>query len=159
MPPSWVVRLTVRHVQSLYKQHGFRVDAILSDTEGAVKGMQLALGDIGIKINLASKGEHVPEIERAIRQIKERVRGFVNTFRYRLPNVMLVYLVFYCVCSGLSESPKELFTGVKADFNRDFRLQFGSYVKVHEDNAVTNELNDRQTYCASRFPIRPITLA
>ena len=114
MPPSWVVRLTVRHVQSLYKQHGFRVDAILSDTEGAVKGMQLALGDIGIKINLASKGEHVPEIERAIRQIKERVRGFVNTLPYRLPNVMLVYLVYYCVWainmvprSGLSESPKD----------------------------------------------------
>eukprot|EP01040_Poterioochromonas_malhamensis_P015934 gene15934-biopygen3808 len=59
--------------------------------------MELALGDIGIKLNLASKGEHVPEVERAIRQIKERVRGFINMLPYRLPNIMVVHLVYHCV--------------------------------------------------------------
>ncbi len=56
-----------------------------------------------------------------------------NTLPYRLPNIMVVHLVYHCVRAinlfprtGLSQSPKELFTGVKADFKRDFRLQFGS---------------------------------
>ncbi len=48
------IMAAVRHVQSLYKKHGFVVHTLLSDTKSAVKGIELALGDIGIKLNLAS---------------------------------------------------------------------------------------------------------
>eukprot|EP01040_Poterioochromonas_malhamensis_P009801 gene9801-biopygen1902 len=102
------IMAAVRHVQLLYKKHGFVVHMLLSDTESAVKGMELALGDIGIKLNLASKGEHVPEVERAIR--------------------------------------------VKADLKRDFRLQFGSYVQVHEDDSITNTMKPRTTGAISLGP-------
>jgi hypothetical protein len=35
------IMAAVRHVQSLYKKHGFVVHTLLSDTKSAVKGMEL----------------------------------------------------------------------------------------------------------------------
>ena len=58
------VMSAVRKVQSLYRQHGYRVDTILSDGEEAVMGMILPLGDLGIKINFASKGEQIVKSRR-----------------------------------------------------------------------------------------------
>ena len=40
-----------------------------------------------INLNLASPNEHVPEVERSIRTIKERVRAIYNRLPYfRIPN-------------------------------------------------------------------------
>ncbi|MGZ7341295.1 hypothetical protein ACXWSB_09285, partial [Streptococcus pyogenes] len=84
----------------------------------------------------SSKNEHVATIERAIRQIKERVRGFINTLPYDVTKEMAIYLVYYLVLminsipratSSLEISPKEKLTGKKLDYNTDFQLEFGDY--------------------------------
>jgi hypothetical protein len=38
--------------------------------------------DYGIKANIVAKEEHVPEVERQIRVIKERARAIVQTLPY-----------------------------------------------------------------------------
>ena len=53
----------IRSLNSVYKQRGYRIDTVLSDGEGGLKKAKTAIGDLGIKVNLASKGEHVPEVE------------------------------------------------------------------------------------------------
>ena len=58
-----------------YRSQAFSIGRILSDGEGAVMALEPKLNDVGIKVERAGPGEHVPVIERKIRQIKERVRG------------------------------------------------------------------------------------
>jgi hypothetical protein len=140
----------IRQLNSVYRQRGYRIDTIMSDGEGGMKNSESHIGALGIKTNFASKGEHVPEVERAIRQVKERVRGFMTTLPYKMDELMIIHLVYYCVAainsiprSGESESPKEVFTGVKIDYSRDCKLGFGEYVQVHDDNAITNTMEPR----------------
>ena len=54
--------------------------------------------DIYINLNCSSKKEHVPEIERFIRTVKERVRSarFTMPFK-RISKLMIVYLVAYAI--------------------------------------------------------------
>lgn len=140
----------LRNLSSVYKQRGFRIDTVLSDGEGGLKSAQVAIGDLGIKFNPASKGEHVPEVERTIRQVKERVRSFITTLPYKVDELLVVHLVYYCVAainsiarSGENESPREAFTGVKIDYARDCKVGFGEYVQVHEDDEITNSMKPR----------------
>jgi hypothetical protein len=90
------------------------------------------LNDLGVVVNQTAKNEHVPEIERAGRTLKERVRAVWITFPYKLTNNI---------------SPRELFTGVRVDYKRDCRLGFGEYVQVSADNDITNTMQPR-TYGA-----------
>ena len=49
---------------------------------------------LGINLNCASKKEHVPEIERFIRTVKERVRSARSTMLFkRISKLMIVHLV------------------------------------------------------------------
>lgn len=138
---------------SLYAVNNFNVGTILCDGEGAIGALKTYYQSQGISINPTSKDEHVPEIERAIRQVKERVRSFWSTLPYTLTSVMVVYLVQYSVTTinmfpkGGAEnpnvSPREMFLGRKIDVNIECRLQFGVYVQVHEDDVITNTMKAR----------------
>ena len=72
-----------------------------------------------VTLNTTAASEHVGEIERKIRVIKERAWCTVNTLPYPvLPDLMLIELVHFCVMwmnsfpakSGISEkySPREI---------------------------------------------------
>jgi hypothetical protein len=65
-----------------------------------------------VVLNTTAAREHVGEIERKIRVIKERARGTFNTMPYnKLPRVMVIELLHFCVMwmnsfpvkSGISE--------------------------------------------------------
>ena len=56
--------------------------------------MEDTFKDIYIKINYTTVQENVPEIEQAIRTIKERFRALYNQLPYNAnPKVMIWYLV------------------------------------------------------------------
>lgn len=142
----------IRKIQSLYKAHGRVITHVLCDGEGGVKAAEADLGYMGIKLNPAAKGEHVPQAERAIRTIKERVRAFKTTLPFPLTRMMMVHLVYHCVAginivpkSERDQSPREIFTGKKIDFKTDCKTEFGAYCQVHEDNEVTNSMASRVT--------------
>ncbi len=53
---------------------------------------------IPIHSNLASPGEHVPEVERSIRTIKERARALFHDLPHKfLPKVMIEACIFNAV--------------------------------------------------------------
>jgi hypothetical protein len=64
---------SMRHVLAIYKKRGFHVDHAMMDGEFApLKAPMLALG---VSLNITLANEHVPEIERRIRVLKERTRA------------------------------------------------------------------------------------
>ena len=110
----------IKNVMQVYSKRGFAVRRINMDLQfqpikGAVEALHLDL-------NVVSEDEHVPEIERYIRTIKERVRGAQTTLPFpKLPGWMTVELVANCVfwlnvfpkIAGVSArlSPRTIITG------------------------------------------------
>ena len=58
-------------VVEVYAIRGFEVSIILADNQ--FESMRGAIADMGVLINIVSRDEHVPEIERYNCTIKERV--------------------------------------------------------------------------------------
>lgn len=140
-------------IVSSYAAQKFRVNFVLTDGESAVKAIEEHLNRQGIRLNPAPPGAHVPEVERAIRLIKERMRIIWNSLPYMLPNKLIGHLVEYCVsminiCPKTTSvnpdlSPREVFTGRKLNAAKDCALPFGAYVQVHLDAPVTNTMAAR----------------
>ena len=98
----------------------------------------------GPRVNLASADEHVPEIERRVRTVKERVRCIRQNLPFnRIPVLLVIYIVFTAVRllnhfpqkKGISDmvSPMTIMTGDTLDYAKDFCLQVGQYCQVHEE--------------------------
>ena len=99
-------------------------------------------------VNTPAASEHVGDIERRIRVIKERSRGIICTLPYTpFPQIMLVHLLHYAVMwlnnfpvkTGVSDrySPCEIILCHKLNFKNHCRAPFGSYCEVHEKNSPT----------------------
>ncbi len=109
------------------------------------------------KLNLASANEHVPEIERKIRLIKERVRAVIysNPFNY-LPARMLVHAVLFLmkqlnlfsVKGGLSSklSPKQIML-VEVVHYKFCAMGFGWYCQIHEEKPTTQWYGTADARC------------
>jgi hypothetical protein len=117
-----------------------------------------------VALNTTAAREHVGEIERKIRVIKERARGTFNTLPYKkLSKMMKVELLHFCVMwmnsfpmkSGISEkwSPRELVSRHKLDAKLHCRSPFGSYCKVHVDPDITNTLDPRTKWAICMGPM------
>ena len=102
-------------------------------------------------VNTTAAKEHVPEVERKIRLIKERGRGILNTLPFKqMPRLMLIELVYHVVLwlnafpakSGVSEtlSPREIVYRHKLDFAKHCKSPFGMYCKVHDEPTPTNTM-------------------
>lgn len=99
---------------------------------------------------MVAAGEHVGNIERSNRTVKECTRCHIHRCPYeRYPRVMVTGCVVKAVKdlnqlpsqSGISQelSPSTLITGdVCPDFKRINALNFGDYVQVHRDITPTN---------------------
>ncbi len=107
---------------SYYLQRGFQIVFIKGDGELAPLEAWMGMVYGAPKLNLASANEHVPEIERKIRVIKERVRAVIYSIPFNsLPARMLAHAVLFVtkqlnlfpVKGGLSMklSPKQIMSG------------------------------------------------
>ena len=67
----------IKNVTGLYKARGFNVDTIHADKE--LKSLKQSLLESDNILVIAATNEHVPEIERVIRTIKERNRSTVHS--------------------------------------------------------------------------------
>ena len=97
-------------------------------------------------LNCCVAGEHVPEIERFIRTLKDRTRSAYNILPFRnLPRVLLVHLLKSCTlwlnafpaADGVSSvhSPCFLLTGPELSFDEHAVFEFGSYIQTHEEHS------------------------
>ena len=63
----------IKQVNRLYRQRGFR--SIYALMDGQFEPLRGDLAELGIQFSTVSNNEHVPEIERQIRTLKERTRA------------------------------------------------------------------------------------
>ena len=140
----------LKNMHNFYLQRGFQVVFIKGD--GEFKPLEdLVQSELygGPKLNLASANEHVPEIERKIRVIKERTRAV----RYSLPCNALPALVtthavlfvtkqlnLFPVKGGISGwSPKQIMTGEVVHY-KFCSIPFGCYCQISEEGEPRNSM-------------------
>ncbi|MHA7927606.1 MAG: reverse transcriptase domain-containing protein, partial [Marinobacter sp.] len=142
----------IKMVVGAYHKRGFKISHMLLD--GQFDSLRGELSLLGIELNSVGRGEHVPEAERYIRTVKERVRAVYNSLPYRrMPGQMLVELVAYAVFwlnsfphpEGVSQaiSPRTILTGQQLNYHHHCRLEFGTYVQVHDEH--DNSMASRTT--------------
>ena len=84
----------IEQVKQIYKKRGFKVETLLAD--GQFESTRGKVADMGITLNTASPEEHVPEVERHIRTIKEKSRSVINVLPFKkIPPRMLTELIYY----------------------------------------------------------------
>jgi hypothetical protein len=116
-----------------------------------------------VEINTTAAREHVGEIERSHRTLKERARCVVSDLPYTvLPMQMVIHLVYFVVLwlnafpnkQGISEnlSPREIVTRKKISFVKHCKALFGSYVEATEDADITNDMKPRTRECIALGP-------
>ena len=124
---------------SLAKSRNFTTVDTRVDGEKSIAAMKNELYDLGVEVNVAGPGQHVPIPERMNQTIQEGVRSYENGLPYLMNKVLIIFCVLFCVMSynlrpnsqsidGVS--PTEQFTGRKLDMARDVRVGFGEYVQA-----------------------------
>ena len=140
-------------MHNYYLQRGFQIVFIKGD--GEFKPLVDKMSELygAPKLNLSSANEHVPEIERKIRVIKERVRAVVYSLPLNaLPAVVLVNAVLFVtkqlnlfpVKGGISNqfSPKQIMTGEVVHY-KFCSVAFGQYCQISEEGHPRNGLGAR----------------
>jgi hypothetical protein len=149
----------IKDVHSVYVKRGFIIEII--EVDGQFEPLRGQLAAMGITLNKCSREEHVPVAERRIRTLKERCRSICSTLPFKkLPAMLVVQMVSTCNFwlnvfppkDGVSQkiNPRELITGVKIDFNKHIRAEFGEYVQVHEEH--DNSMQSRTTGAIATKP-------
>ena len=140
---SGVILKSIQAIIQIYRRSGFVVEVALMDGEFAHLCGDLA--SMGVTLNDTSRDEHVGDVERYIRTVKERMRAIYNTLPFqKVPARLIVEMgkasVFWLNSvpqkNGLGSelSPRTIVTGQKLDFKRHCRFQFGQYVQTHEEH-------------------------
>eukprot|EP00957_Ditylum_brightwellii_P063947 4851216-Ditylum_brightwellii.AAC.1 len=80
---------TIRNILAMYKKRRFQSDVLLMDRE--FRSLGEALAQLGVELNVTSRSEYVPKVERAIRTTKERVSAFLISLPYKkyLPRMVI----------------------------------------------------------------------
>ena len=114
-----------KSILQVYQRWGFQIEMALMDGEfGHLRG---ELASLGVTLNETSRDEHVGEIERFIRTIKEQMRAIYNTLPFRkIPARLVAEMGKACVFwlnslppqsnFGNDLSPRTIVTGQRLDF-------------------------------------------
>ena len=133
----------LRHVVNIYARGGFQVTTAMMDR--AFAGLHDICNQLQVTLNTTSQDEHVGDVERYIRTIKECMQGVSNTtpFKRLTHNIVmeLAKAVVYWLNSvpsttGVSPtmSPRTIVTGQLQDYHKHCRYEFGEYVQTHEEH-------------------------
>jgi len=133
----------IKRLTNIYKERNFTVKLILAD--GQFENISNDVLGLGISMNITGRDEHVPEVERYIRTLKERIRGVYNTLPFKtMPRNMMVELVKYAnfwlnsfpKTDGISKtlSPRTIVTGRSVNYSKHCKLEFGEYCQTHEQH-------------------------
>ena len=98
--------------------------------------------------------DHVPEVERKIQVIKERMGEHHTNLHFpSSTRRMTIELAKHVVISlnasppksvlPKTYSPRKIMKGKSLDWKKICKLHFGAYAQVHEDRNVTNTLKER----------------
>jgi hypothetical protein len=138
----------IKHAKKAYATQGFTLTYLVF-AGGQFESLR---ADLGIALNCASRDEHIPEIERYIRTVKERTRCNCNMCPFKkLPSRIIIEMVYCSIfwlnmfprTDGISTTirPRTLVAGHNLDFNKHCHLEFGTYAQVHKqhDNSMATQ--------------------
>ena len=108
---------------------------------------------VSTNLNTTGAHEHVPELERQIKVIKERMRAhhanlplpsFTRRMTIEMAKHVVILLNAFPPKSGLSKKyrPHTIMTVKYLDCKKSCKLYLGYYTQVHEDRNVTNTLEE-----------------
>ena len=103
----------------------------------------------GPRINITSANEHVPEIERQIKVVKERTRYVKHNLPFnKIPKIITIYIVFtvvrmlnyFPVKRRVSQilSTKTIMFGETLHYKQHLGIKIGNYFQVHEHEDPRN---------------------
>jgi hypothetical protein len=138
-----------KEMYQYYLQCGLHIKTVHADGEFLPLKPLIESMPGGPMFNLASANEHVPEIERRIRVVKERCWATRHILPFeRIPKLMTIHIVlnvvkllnFFPTKGGVSDtlSPKTIMSGETLDFKKHLSLQIGQYCQVHEEDTPRN---------------------
>jgi hypothetical protein len=138
-----------KEIYQYYLQRGFHITVVHADGEFVPLEPLIESIPGGPVINLASVNEHVPEIKRRIRVVKEHCQSTRHSLPFeRIPKIMTVHIVLNVVKllispptkGGVSEtlSPKTTMSGETLNYKKHLSLQIGQYCQVHEEDNLLN---------------------
>ena len=107
-----------------------------------------------IDVNIAAAQEHVPEIERMVRTVKERYRAMYHRAPYNMWTKLMIIRGAGDVVKWLNTfppsgeisptySPRCIITRKPVDFDKHCTVSFGSYVQATTQNTPTNTMEER----------------
>jgi hypothetical protein len=142
----------IMSVLRLYDRRGFTVTRVEADHEFAPLIHDL----LPTQCNIAAADDHVAEVERSIRTVKERVRSLLQGLPFkRVPKLVIRAAVAQAHTSlnqfpnansaSSTISPLTIMTGSPLPNYHDLRIEFGSYAQIFEANDPTNTMDTRTT--------------
>lgn len=156
-----VIKKGLVEMVSTLRSRNFLVKTIMTDGEGSIGAVSSELKMLGIEVDISGAGGHVSRVERRIRTIKERVRAHIShKLPYCLSTLGIAMLVLFCASrinfqASRSRvdgpSPRELFTGRRADAKLDFRAGYGEYAQCTVPN-TDNSMSARTDDCIVMLP-------
>ena len=138
----------------IYNDAGFRITHSHCDMEFKCLEDEMMDDDNSITMCYVARKQHVPEVERCIRTIKERVRALWHSLPYKtMPTVMIQYLVCRQVKwlntfppkGGISayHSPRTIMGASPIDCDTHCVFSFGSYVQATSIQEPSNAMDER----------------
>lgn len=147
---------------SAYVARGFSITHFECDPEKGFEANRDQIQNTGAVFTTKSSDSGVPSLDRRIRTAKERNRATRSGVPFKLFGMLLVYSVlnswrcvnlFPCATSPTC-SPRELFSGVKTDYQRDFPVAFGDYCLCYDtSNQFINSSRPRMEECIALMPV------
>jgi hypothetical protein len=84
----------IKQIHGIYRKRGFRITNILGDSEFECLRGSIAT-DIRSELNICGKDEHIPDVERCIRTVKERTRCTYHATPFQhFPPKLIMEMVF-----------------------------------------------------------------
>ena len=138
----------LKKVLTLYKSRGIPVKYLFTDRQFLPLKDKL-LQDDDVILNVTSATEHVPDVEKNIRSLKERSRSASSVLPYDiLPKLMKMAKVKLCAFwmnlfpreGSITSiySPRMLLLGEMADFDKICKVPFGAYCEVFDNTQPSN---------------------
>jgi hypothetical protein len=145
---SGTILEAVQHVFTTYNSAGFNIKEIHCDREFEHLEMDLE-SEFEVRVNLTTAQEHQPDIERALRNSKERYRAMYNLCPFKMwPKLMIIrgasvavkWLNSFPPAGGLSAqySPTAIILGRPIDYDTHCLISFGSFVQAYSRREPTN---------------------
>lgn len=154
-----IERMSKRAI-NIYHKRGVKVSQVNVDNEFEPLRDKIDT----VNLNIVGAGEHVGDVERSIRSVKDKTRSNVHGLPYRrYPTEMVCGVVIKSIKDlnneipndGVSENvpPGPIISGIQSPSYTDImKLNFGDYVQTHVPRTITNTNENRTVGAIALYP-------